>query len=129
MRPWFCGCLSLIIPGAGQFYTGRISKGLLFLFLSIGTGVAKDYMLGTTRFLGLLPAVGFLIFGILVSIVAIWDAVCFAKRQQALPKETPDPVVWGVSLAYPWPVWLYLFAKMALLRLVAGSCCFRRFVY
>jgi len=91
MKPWFCGCLSLMIPGAGQFYTRRISKGLLFLFFSIGAGVAEDYMLGTTRFLGLLPAVGFFIFGILVTIVAIWDAVHFVKRQQAIPKGTPDP--------------------------------------
>lgn len=91
MEPWFYGCLSWLIPGAGQFYARRISKGLLFLLLSIGASVAKDYMLGTTRFLGLLPAAVFFIFGILVLIVATWDAVHFARKQKALPKETPDP--------------------------------------
>ena len=63
MGPWFYGCLSWTILGAGQFYSGRISKGLLFLFLAICADNVKDYMLGTTRFLGLLPAAMFFIFG------------------------------------------------------------------
>ena len=86
MGPWFYGCLSWTILGAGQFYSGRISKGLLFLFLAICADNVKDYMLGTTRFWGLLLASVFFIFGILVWIVATLDAVRFAKRQQALPK-------------------------------------------
>lgn len=90
-EPWFCGCMSWMLPGAGQFYSRRIWKGLIFLLLWIGAGVAKDYMLGTTRFLGLLPAIGFFIFGILVPVLATWDAVSYARRQKALENITPDP--------------------------------------
>jgi len=99
-----------MIPGAGQFYSGRIFKGLLFLFLAICAGNVKDYMLGTTRFLGFLPASVFFIFGILVWIVATWDAVLFAKRQQALPKGTPDP--WfGVFLSLIVGLFGYIYLR------------------
>jgi len=103
-----------MIPGAGQFYSRRIWKGLLFLLLGIGAHNAEHYMLGTTRFLGLLPAIGFYIFGILVFIVAAWDAVHFARKQQALSKETPDPwfgvflsLIVGLFGYVYWRKWLY----------------------
>jgi TM2 domain-containing membrane protein YozV len=89
-EPWFYGCLSWLIPGAGQICAGRISKGLLFLVLSIGASVAMYYMLGTTRFLGLLQAMVFSVAVLLVRIEATWDVVRFARRQQDIPKGTPD---------------------------------------
>jgi signal peptidase I len=90
-EPWFYGCLSWLIPGAGQIYAGRVSKGLLFLFLWVSGSAAAYYMLGTTRFLGLLPAgCSYIFTAILLPIAATWDAVHFAKRQEVLPKGMPD---------------------------------------
>ncbi len=81
-------------------------------------------MLGTTRFLGLLPAAVFDIFGVLVFIVAAWDAVHFAKKQQALPKETPDPwfgvflsLIIGPFAYFYFRKWLYCILWLVLAAL------------
>jgi hypothetical protein len=90
-EPWFYGCLSWMIPGVGQFCTGRISRGLLFLLFAVGAGNAKDYVVGTTRFVGLLPYTLLMILSLAVLVIAAWDAVRLGRKDWDGPKDTPDP--------------------------------------
>ncbi len=43
-EPWIAGILSLLIPGVGQIYNGRIISGILWLLL---TGVSWIGSAGT----------------------------------------------------------------------------------
>jgi TM2 domain-containing membrane protein YozV len=45
-EPWIAGLLSLLVPGVGQIYNGRIIIGILWLVL---TGVS---WIGSVGFLG-----------------------------------------------------------------------------
>ena len=61
-EPWIAGLLSLLIPGVGQIYNGRILIGILWLVL---TGVS---WIGTIGF-----------FGWIVHLFAAWCAYSYAK--------------------------------------------------
>jgi TM2 domain-containing membrane protein YozV len=62
-EPWIAGLLSLLVPGVGQIYNGRIIIGILWLIL---TGVSW------------IGSVGF--FGWVVHIIAAWCAYSYAKE-------------------------------------------------
>ncbi len=61
-NPWIAGILSLIIPGLGQIYNGRIIIGIIWLLV---TGVSW------------IGSVGF--FGWVVHIIAAWCAYSYAR--------------------------------------------------
>lgn len=44
--PFLAGVLSLIIPGAGQIYNGRIISGILFLIFAPGLWLGTGGTLG-----------------------------------------------------------------------------------
>ncbi len=44
--PGLAAVLSLIVPGAGQFYNGRIVAGVLWLILTPGFWIGTGGMLG-----------------------------------------------------------------------------------
>jgi TM2 domain-containing membrane protein YozV len=62
-EPWIAGLLSLLVPGVGQIYNGRIVIGIIWLIL---TGVS---WIGTVGF-----------FGWVVHIIAAWCAYSYAKE-------------------------------------------------
>lgn len=61
-NPWIAGVLSLIIPGLGQIYNGRIIIGIIWLLV---TGVSW------------IGSVGFL--GWVVHLIAAWCAYSYAR--------------------------------------------------
>ena len=61
-EPLLAGILSLLIPGLGQIYNGRIIIGIIWLFL---TGVSWIGSVG--------------VFGWIIHIIAAWCAYSFAK--------------------------------------------------
>ncbi len=44
--PYLAGVLSLLVPGVGQLYNGRILAGILWLIISGGTWIGSAGMLG-----------------------------------------------------------------------------------
>lgn len=62
-KPWIAGLLSLLVPGVGQIYNGRIIIGIIWLIL---TGIS---WIGTVGF-----------FGWVVHIIAAWCAYSYAKE-------------------------------------------------
>jgi TM2 domain-containing membrane protein YozV len=44
--PYLAGILSLLIPGVGQFYNGRILAGILWLILTPGLWIGSGGTLG-----------------------------------------------------------------------------------
>lgn len=62
-EPWIAGLLSLLVPGVGQIYNGRIVIGIIWLVL---TGVS---WIGTAGFLGWV-----------VHLIAAWCAYSYAKE-------------------------------------------------
>ncbi|MBA2606245.1 MAG: hypothetical protein M3521_04150 [Acidobacteriota bacterium] len=61
-EPWIAGILSLLIPGVGQIYNGKIISGILWLLL---TGVSWIGSAGTL--------------GWIVHLIAAWCAYSYAK--------------------------------------------------
>jgi TM2 domain-containing membrane protein YozV len=61
-EPWIAGVLSLLIPGLGQIYNGRVIVGVIWL---VFTGVSW------------IGSVGLL--GIFVHLIAAWCASSYAK--------------------------------------------------
>jgi TM2 domain-containing membrane protein YozV len=61
-EPWIAGVLSLLIPGLGQIYNGRVIVGVIWL---VFTGVSW------------IGSVGLL--GIFVHLIAAWCAYSYAK--------------------------------------------------
>lgn len=61
-KPWVAGVLSLLIPGLGQIYNGRIIIGIVWLLV---TGISW------------IGSVGFL--GWVVHLIAAWCAFSYAK--------------------------------------------------
>jgi TM2 domain-containing membrane protein YozV len=61
-KPWIAGVLSLLIPGLGQIYNGRIIVGVIWLLV---TGVSW------------IGSIGFL--GWIVHLIAAWCAYSYAK--------------------------------------------------
>lgn len=62
-EPWLAGLLSLLVPGVGQIYNGRIVIGIIWLIL---TGVSWIGTAGT--------------FGWGVHLIAAWCAYSYAKK-------------------------------------------------
>ncbi len=62
-EPWIAGILSLLVPGVGQIYNGRIIVGILWLVL---TGVSWIGSVGTL--------------GWIVHLIAAWCAYSYAKE-------------------------------------------------
>ena len=63
------GVLSLLIPGLGQVYAGKVGRGIAW-FIAVGIG----YML-------------FVIPGVILWVVNIWDAVDIVKKQNSKIKK------------------------------------------
>ena len=61
-NPWIAGILSLIIPGLGQIYNGRIIIGIIWLLV---TGVSW------------IGSIGFM--GWVVHFIAAWCAYSYAR--------------------------------------------------
>lgn len=61
-NPWIAAVLSLLIPGLGQIYNGRIIIGIIWLLV---TGVSW------------VGSIGF--FGWVVHLIAAWCAYSYAK--------------------------------------------------
>ena len=61
-KPWIAGVLSLLIPGLGQIYNGRIIVGIIWLLV---TGVSWIGSIG--------------LFGWVVHLIAAWCAYSYAK--------------------------------------------------
>jgi len=61
-NPWIAGILSLIIPGLGQIYNGRIIIGIIWLLV---TGVSW------------IGSIGFM--GWVVHLIAAWCAYSYAR--------------------------------------------------
>jgi len=61
-NPWIAAVLSLLIPGLGQIYNGRILIGIIWLLV---TGVSW------------VGSIGF--FGWVVHLIAAWCAYSYAK--------------------------------------------------
>lgn len=61
-NPWIAGILSLLIPGLGQIYNGRVIVGIVWLLV---TGVSW------------IGSIGFL--GWIVHLIAAWCAYRYAK--------------------------------------------------
>ena len=61
-EPWIAGILSLLIPGLGQIYNGRIIVGVLWLVLTGFSWIGSAGMLGWV-----------------VHLIAAWCAYSFAK--------------------------------------------------
>jgi signal peptidase I len=55
-EPWYTACLSIIIPGLGQFVTGRWILAGVFLLSQISLYVLAYWLSITDRFLGIIPA-------------------------------------------------------------------------
>jgi TM2 domain-containing membrane protein YozV len=61
-KPWIAGVLSLLIPGLGQIYNGRIIVGIIWLLV---TGVSWIGSIG--------------LLGWIVHLIAAWCAYSYAK--------------------------------------------------
>ena len=62
-EPWTAGILSLLVPGVGQIYNGRILVGIVWLVL---TGVSWIGSVGTL--------------GWIVHLISAWCAFNYAKE-------------------------------------------------
>jgi TM2 domain-containing membrane protein YozV len=60
--PYLAGILSLLIPGVGQFYNGRILAGILWLILTPGLWIGSGGTLGW-----------------IFHIISAWTAYSYAK--------------------------------------------------
>lgn len=61
-EPWIAGILSLLIPGLGQIYNGRIIVGVLWLVLTGFSWIGSAGLLGWV-----------------IHLIAAWCAYSFAK--------------------------------------------------
>lgn len=108
-RPFLSGLLSLLFPGAGQVYSGRIRRGLAIAALAVSAvGLAAWYVRrsGSTLaddlvsldvLLGLLAANGIVL---LVRFWVVADAYALAarKRRRALGRLNPFAVTFSILL-------------------------------
>ncbi len=68
--PFFAFILSLIIPGFGQFYNGKVASGIVF------------FLIATVAFWSIFIGIGLVLFP-LVCIVAAFSAYSGAKKANA----------------------------------------------
>lgn len=61
-EPWIAIVLSIIIVGAGHIYAGKTTKGIIFIIIDLIL-----YFLAAATGIGLVLAIGFIIFGVIDS--------------------------------------------------------------
>jgi TM2 domain-containing membrane protein YozV len=61
-KPWIAGVLSLLIPGLGQIYNGRIIVGIIWLLVTSVSWIGSIGLLGW-----------------IVHLIAAWCAYSYAK--------------------------------------------------
>jgi polyisoprenyl-teichoic acid--peptidoglycan teichoic acid transferase len=107
-RPFLSGLLSVVLPGAGQIYAGRLGRGLAILIATLvavaagvwyaihaGSSLADD-VVSLDVLLGLLVANG------VALVVRFWvaaDAYAIAARERRRRLGRSSPIVAGISLA------------------------------
>ena len=96
-KPWVAGLLSAICTGLGQFYCGKIKRGIVLFFLFQIVSLLV-YRLGVIP----LPKVNLILMGLVLSacyLFIIYDAVKIARRMD--PSEPTTPYnKWYYYLAY-----------------------------
>jgi signal peptidase I len=90
-EPWFYGCLSWMLPGAGQFLAGARMRGAAFLCVLMALETAREYTLCTSRFLGLVPWALLAVACLAAAILATWDAVRTGRRDWGGTVDARDP--------------------------------------
>lgn len=79
-RIWAAVMLSLILPGLGQVYCGKLAKGLIFTILNVlPVFLILDILLLGTRAVLVLYIIGLLAFGGIIQIISIIDSIYMAK--------------------------------------------------
>jgi polyisoprenyl-teichoic acid--peptidoglycan teichoic acid transferase len=106
-RPFLSGLLSLVLPGAGQIYAGRIGRGCAIMALTVSAlALATAYVWrdGTAladRMVSLDVLLGLLVANAVLLIVRFWvvaDAYGLAARKRRRAGERGSLLLAGVSL-------------------------------
>lgn len=98
---WIAVLLSLIMPGLGQIYCGKLARGLVFTFLNyLPLPVTIGLFAMSTSSL-LMPAViAMILLAGLIQLIAIIDSVCLAHNaKEYVLKDYNKPVVYVLLLA------------------------------
>ncbi|MHC4426865.1 MAG: signal peptidase I, partial [Planctomycetota bacterium] len=83
-RIWLAAMLSLIMPGLGQVYCGKLPRGLVFNFLNILPLPIIIGLFSVSKSPALMPATISLIFaGGMIQLIAIIDSALIAKRTKS----------------------------------------------
>jgi polyisoprenyl-teichoic acid--peptidoglycan teichoic acid transferase len=105
MRPFLSGLLSLVFPGAGQVYAGRIGRGLAIAALAASAVVLAAWFAGrealADHVVSLDVLLGLLVANALVLFVRFWivaDAYVLAAREQRRALGRPNALVAALSL-------------------------------
>ncbi|MHC4387195.1 MAG: signal peptidase I [Planctomycetota bacterium] len=94
---WLAAMLSLIMPGLGQVYCGKLPRGLVFNFLNILPLPIIIGLFSASNSPALMPATIALVFaGGLIQLIAIIDSAIIAKRTRSdyQLKDYNSPVVY-----------------------------------
>ena len=76
---WIAVMLSLILPGLGQIYCGRLAKGLVFTVLNVlPVFLIIDILLLGNRAVLVLVVIGLLAFGGIIQLISIIDSIYLA---------------------------------------------------
>jgi polyisoprenyl-teichoic acid--peptidoglycan teichoic acid transferase len=106
-RPFLSGLLSLVLPGAGQVYSGRIGRGLAIAALAVSAVafgawyVARSGATLADDIVSLDVLLGLLVANALVLVVRFWivaDAYALAARQKRRARGRARPFVTAFSL-------------------------------
>jgi len=106
-KPFLSGLLSLLLPGAGQVYSGRIGRGLAIAALAVSAVVVAGWYVlrsGSTLaddIVSLDALFGLLVVNAVVLVVRFWvvaDAYAFAAHEKRRAVGGPHPLVAAFSL-------------------------------
>jgi len=80
-RTWIAVMLSLILPGLGQVYCGKLTRGLLLGILNtLPISLIVMVLLFKNLFVLVLVAVGLFVFGGIIQLIAIIDSIYLVKH-------------------------------------------------
>ncbi len=97
---WIAVLLSLVMPGLGQIYCGKLARGLVFTFLNFLPLPVTIGLLAMSTSSLLMPAViAMILLAGLIQLIAIIDSVCLAHNaKEYVLKDYNKPVVYVLLL-------------------------------
>ena len=97
---WIAVPLSLIMPGLGQIYCGKLARGLVFTFLNLLPLPVTIGLFAMSTSSLLMPAViAMILLAGLIQLIAIIDSVCLAHNaKEYVLKDYNKPVVYVLLL-------------------------------